>query len=122
MSPIALLIVGLAVWRLSHALVKETGPLMVFSRLRARFARKQKHMGGLFDAISCTSCASFWVALVASLWVAHDVFTWLGYSLAFSGFSMLIEAYIAKNSDALPLVAGPAADDKVLVRGSTSPK
>lgn len=110
------LVVGsLAVWRLSHALVKETGPLMIFSRLRARFARTQKRSGGLFDAISCVYCISLWIGLVAALWVATTIFNWIGYGLAFSAAASLLEMLFTKQSNSLSLVTPPTANDKVLV-------
>ena len=116
-----LIIGGLAVWRLTHAFVKENGPLMMFARLRAFLAAHQKRSGGLFDMISCTSCFSFWIALTASLFVSHDVFHWVGYALAFSGCSMLLESFFTKKSDPLKLIAPPATNNKVAVRaGATS--
>lgn len=88
-----LVIGGLAVWRLSHAVVKESGPLMVFDRMRAYFARTHKRSGGLFDLLSCVYCTSLWIGLVAALWFAGDVFQWFMYGLAFSAVSMLLEIY-----------------------------
>jgi len=72
-------------------IVKENGPLMVFARLRARFARTQKRSGGLFDLISCMYCVSVWIGLVGALSVSNDVFEWLGYGLGFSAVTVLIE-------------------------------
>lgn len=122
MTFLTLTIGGLAVWRLSHALVKETGPLMVFSRLRARFARTQKRSGGLFDAISCVYCVSFYIALLAALWCCTTVSNWLGYALAFSAIATLLEAFFSKQSDSLSVITRPTGNDKVLVRGRTAPK
>ncbi len=103
-----LIIGGLAVWRLSHAIVKENGPLMCLARLRAYLARHQKRSGGLFDMVSCTMCVSFWIALVAALWVSHDVFHWLGYGLALSGVSLLLEHIFIQEPDSLTVVTTPA--------------
>ncbi len=96
MNPVTLIIGGLAVWRLSHALVKENGPLMMFTRLRARLAARQKRSGGFFDLISCIYCVSFYIGLVASLWVSQSVAHWIGYALAFSGIAMIIDAVFNK--------------------------
>lgn len=120
MTFLSLLIGGLIVWRISFALVKENGPLMVFTRIRAWLASSQKRSGGLFDAISCMSCTSVWVGLVVALLFSHEVLGWVVYALAFSAISMLLE--ILANRNALPLVTGPAGDDKVLVRGSSPSK
>ena len=94
MTPFAFIVASLAIWRLSYGIVHEDGPLMVWARLRARLARTQKRNGGMFDMISCVKCASFWVGLVASVWLADGVFDVLVYSFAFSGVATLIEAYM----------------------------
>lgn len=91
MTPLAFIIASLAIWRLSYAIVKENGPLMVFARLRARLAASQERSGGLFDLISCIYCVSFWIGLVGALIVSNNVFEWLGYGLAFSAVAVLIE-------------------------------
>ena len=91
MTPLSFIIVSLAIWRLSYAIVKENGPLMVFARLRARLAASQKRSGGLFDLISCIYCVSFWIGLVGALIVSNNVFEWVGYGLAFSAVAVLIE-------------------------------
>lgn len=91
MTGIQLVVGGLAVWRLSHALVKEDGPRMSFMRLRASLAGRQKRAGGLFDLFSCVYCLSVWIGLLAALGPARDLFSWIGYALAFSGFAMIIE-------------------------------
>ena len=91
MTPLAFIVASLAIWRLSYAIVKENGPLMVFARLRARLAASQKRSGGLFDLISCIYCVSFWIGLVGSLIVSNNVFEWVGYGLAFSAVAVLIE-------------------------------
>lgn len=93
MTPLAFIIASLAIWRLSYAIVKENGPLMVFARLRARLAASQKRSGGLFDLISCIYCVSFWIGLVGALIVSNSVFEWAGYGLAFSAVAVLIERF-----------------------------
>lgn len=116
-----LIIGGLATWRLSHAIVKENGPLMMFARLRAKLASAQKRSGGLFDMVSCVYCTSFWIALVGALWVATTLSGWFAYALAFSAVACVLEALIAYYSNPFPLITGPAADDEVSVsRSSTS--
>jgi hypothetical protein len=122
MTPEQIVIGSLAVWRLSHALVKENGPRDWFIRLRARLARTQKRSGGLFDMFSCVYCLSFWIALIAALSVSETFFQWFGYALALSGSSMLLEVLFTKYSNTLPLVTRPTADNKVGVSTSTTPE
>lgn len=92
---------------------------MVFARIRAFLASKQKRSGGLYDMISCVYCVSFWVGLLAALWFAGHVFQLFAYGLAFSAVSMLLEAFLSKNSNALALVTGPTTNDKVRVRAGS---
>ena len=94
MTPLAFIVASLAVWRLSYAIVRENGPLMVFARLRARLAASQKRSGGLFDLISCIYCVSVWIGLVGALSVSNSPFEWLGYGLGFSAVAVLIERVI----------------------------
>lgn len=114
---IAILLAGsFATWRLSHALVKEDGPVMVFARLRAYLASTQRRSGGFFDMFSCVYCISFWVALLAAMWVARDIFHWVGYALAFSGIAMFLEIFFMKQFNTLKVVTPPTGDYKVPVR------
>lgn len=117
-----LIVGGLAVWRLSHALVKEQGPRDWFIRLRARAATRQKRSGGLFDLLSCVYCISVWIGLVASLFVSTTFLNWIGYAFAFSGLAMLLEAFFSKQTDSLSIVTRPTANDKVLISTRTTPK
>lgn len=87
----AVLIGGLITYRLSHMLVKDKGPLMVFTRLRAFLATKQKKMGGVYDMITCIACVSIWLGAMTAIAFAGDVFSWLGYTLAFSSVSLILE-------------------------------
>ena len=97
MTPLVFIVGSLAVWRVSHALVKEKGPLDIFVRLRARLASSQKRSGGLFDLFSCVYCLSVWVGLVAALSVSESAAQWLGYAFAFSAVSMLLEKLFTKS-------------------------
>ncbi len=116
-----LIIGGLATWRLSHMIVKESGPLMVFARLRAFLARTQKRSGGFFDLISCLYCVSFWIGLVASIFASRNIIHILAYTLSFSAIATIIMVILQK-LDSLSVVARPAADDKVPVSVSTAPE
>ncbi len=121
MTPEQIIIGSLAVWRLSHALVKENGPRDWFVRYRARLARKQKRSGGLFDLFSCVYCLSFWIGLIAALSASDTFVQWFGYALAFSGSSMILEVLFTKYANTLSFVARPAGDDKVSVSASPTP-
>jgi hypothetical protein len=54
MQPLDLLIMILAVWRISHMISREDGPFCVFKRLREKLP-----LGGL---TACIYCLSVWIA------------------------------------------------------------
>lgn len=84
---------GLVTWRISNILVKQKGPQDVFIRFRAYLAKRQKRSGGLFDMISCVTCTSMYIGLLASLAVSDGFLEWLAYGLSFSAISSIIEAH-----------------------------
>lgn len=88
-----LILGGLVVWRLSHMVVKEMGPLGIFAKYRADRAKNQQRSGGLFDMVSCVACTSVYIGAVASLAVATGVLEWIMYTLAFSAIATLIERF-----------------------------
>lgn len=121
MNALNLLIGGLAVWRISHAIVKEHGPLMIFVRLRAFAASHQKRSGGFFDMLSCVYCTSFWIALLACLYNATDAFHWIGYALAISAVACLIEI-LSNKFDTFTVVTNPTRNYQIPVGVSSTPK
>lgn len=116
-----LIIGGLAVWRLSHALVKENGPLMAFVRLRARLATSQKRSGGLFDMISCVYCVSFWIGLIASVFTSRGFFSWIEYGLALSAVAFLLES-LTTYLNSLAVVTPKTRDTKIRIGASPAPE
>lgn len=86
-----LILGGLVVWRLSHMIVKETGPLGIFSRYRAFAASKQKRIGGIFDMVSCVACVSVYIGSVAALGLADGLISWVAYTLALSAIVTFLE-------------------------------
>lgn len=84
MSPLELLILMLATWRLAHMLVLEDGPFQVIQRFRAMTT-----LGGLLE---CIFCMSVWVAL--GLTVAVQGRLNLVDVLAVSAGSLVIDRYV----------------------------
>jgi uncharacterized membrane protein len=121
MTLVQIIIGGLAIWRLSHALVKESGPFMIFARLRARAARRQKRSGGLFDMLSCVSCVSFWIALVVGLYNATDAFHWFGYALAMSAVAVIIME-VLQSLNTLTVVTRPTSNNQIPISIGPAPK
>lgn len=96
MDFLAFIIGGLATWRVSYMLVKETGPLAIFARFRAYLASKQEKIGGLFDMLSCVGCTSVYVGFVTALELASGPIDIIMYTLSFSAVAVLIERLTSK--------------------------
>lgn len=122
MTPFTFIVASLAIWRLSYAIVRENGPLMVFARLRARLGAHQKRSGGLFDLVSCVRCLSVWIGLVAALSVSDGFMEWLGYAFAFSAVATLIDLLLTKKPNPFPIITPPAAHNQIPVGGRTPSK
>ena len=88
---ILLILGGLVTWRLSHMVVKESGPLGIFAKIRADRARKQKRIGGTFDLVSCVACASVYIGAIVALGFAGGVLSWIAYTFSFSAIAMILE-------------------------------
>jgi hypothetical protein len=84
MTPLNLLILALACWRLSYMLVKEPGPYKVFERTRkVRF---------LLHVLGCIHCTSVWVAI--PLWILTLTPLWfIVWGLAISGAALMLHRY-----------------------------
>ncbi len=121
MTTLGLVVAGLATWRISHALVKESGPLMIFTRLRARLGRTHKRSGGLFDLISCVYCTSVWIALFAALYDARDLVYWLGHAFAIAAIAYFLEL-LADKFNSFTVITRPARDTKIRIGASATPE
>jgi hypothetical protein len=76
----------LAIWRVSHLLVQEDGPMRLAVWVRAYFAGSE-----VGRALDCFACASLWVALPATAWVSRRLSEFLPTWLALSGAAFLLE-------------------------------
>lgn len=89
----SLLIVWLAVWRITHLLWGEDGPGDIFVRLR-KLAR-QSFFGRLLD---CFYCLSLWVAIPFAWWLGTAWPERLVLCFAISGGSILLERITAEKA------------------------
>ena len=84
MTPLNLLVLALATWRLAYMLVKEPGPYQVFVSLR-----KQAFLS---NVLACIHCTSIWVA--PALWIVTFTPIWpLVWFLAISGLALMLHRY-----------------------------
>ena len=101
-----MVIAALAVWRISHLLVREDGPWMLVTRLRARL--EGSWAGRL---LACFKCLSLWVALPFVFVVDASWSLLLVLWLALSGAAILLEEQIAG-----PLIIHGGEDNGLLWR------
>ena len=92
-------IVGtLATWRLASLLTREEGPYSLFSRLRGAPVER-----GLRRALHCFYCASVWVAVpitgFVAPWGARSIVIWL----ALSGGACLLDRATQHGLEVAPL-------------------
>jgi hypothetical protein len=67
---VSFIIYGLAVWRLAYMLTQETGPFMLFTKLRTvtgieHDASGYPNVWPTGNVLSCLKCTSVWMALLA---------------------------------------------------------
>lgn len=84
MDATALIVIGLAAWRLAYLVTREDGPWNVLLRLRTRWP-----LGGL---LNCVYCASVWTgALAVVVWTTPaQIVLW---ALAASAFGLMAASY-----------------------------
>ena len=96
------IVVALAVWRLSSVLAREDGPWLVFERLRyalgVRYDDMSKRYGEnvVAEGIICTWCNSVWLGILAAigLYFAQSVTYWVCVPLAFSAVAIIIDGHV----------------------------
>lgn len=85
MTPLNLLILALATWRLAYMLTKERGPYKVFESLR--------HQAFFIHVLGCIHCTSVWLAV--PLWILTLTPLWfVVYGLAISGAALMLHRYV----------------------------
>ncbi len=108
---LAFALAALAVWRVTHLLVREAGPFDLLAKLQRALSRT------VFSRlIACFKCLSVWVAIpftffVADQWVERAV-VWL----ALSGAAILLEEQTTG-----PLIVEQGVDDELLRRAEITP-
>ena len=78
-----LLLVTVAVYRISHMIAIEDGPFNVFYRIREYVRKKFGADHWVYEGFNCPLCISFWLAMVGA-WImvpaliSEFVILWLG--------------------------------------------
>lgn len=106
----------LAVWRLSHMLVKEPGPGDVMANFRDFLVQTDWTPEWWAEASQCVSCASVWVAGLLLI-VDRTPLRWLRWVLAGSAVAKLLEDYFYESAGT---VLGPGEEEERLPFGPDS--
>jgi hypothetical protein len=93
---IDLVIAALAVWRVSHMLVYESGPWSIFETLRYRVGAtwdvcSEQRSSTVTNVFCCTRCISVWVSAVVVALMFHSVGFILVMVFAVSGLSVFVQ-------------------------------
>lgn len=87
----------LAVWRITHLLSKEDGPLDIVFLIR-----KKAGAGFVGSLLDCFYCTSVWTALPFGLWLGNTWWEKILYWWAISGGASLLEQATSKQNDKNP--------------------
>ena len=88
-----LIIVAVAVWRLSSLFAVELGPFSVFEKIRFS-ARNSKYkiVRDFSPGIECVWCNSVWFGALFAVFIATGLFEWIVFSLALSAVAIMINS------------------------------
>ncbi len=91
-TTIELIISVAAIWRVTHLLAEEDGPLDLI------FIVRQKLGHGFFgNLLDCFYCLSMWVAIPFALYLTTDILSFLILWFALSGGCCIIQKLLTKN-------------------------
>lgn len=99
MTPITLLILSLATWRIASLLAREAGPFDLLSKLRyrlgVRYNERSQAYGttSLSEGILCLWCNSVWIgiALTIAYLLIWQWVLWIALPFALSAGALLVE-------------------------------
>jgi len=93
MNSLEMILIILAVWRLTHLLSEEDGPFDII------FLIRKKAGNGFFGSLlDCFYCVSIWIAFPFGMWIGENWWEKIIMWLAFSGAACLLEQATTKNS------------------------
>lgn len=90
-SPLDLLLLTLATYRLARLLTNEQGPGRIVGRMRNLFTANGSAPGSMGELWTCIKCMSVWVAFgVLALYIYAPVIVW---GFAISGAALMLRSY-----------------------------
>ena len=93
MNSLEMILIILAVWRLTHLLSEEDGPFDIIFKIR-----KKAGTGFFGSLLDCFYCVSIWIAFPFGMWIGENWWEKIIMWLAFSGAACLLEQATTKTS------------------------
>lgn len=96
---VALIVGGIAVWRITHMYQEETGPAAIFEKLRAKVWTMKDTNGGFREGFNCFKCMSIWHSIVFIIiyFTLQPLFWFLALMLSISAVSIFINEWYTRN-------------------------
>ena len=91
MNSLEMILIILAVWRLTHLLSEEDGPFDIIFIIR-----KKAGTGFFGSLLDCFYCVSIWIAFPFGMWIGENWWEKIIMWLAFSGAACLLEQATTK--------------------------
>jgi hypothetical protein len=95
-----IIILALAVFRLSNLIANEDGPLKMFDNLQEKLSYRAQTDGGVWvqahELVSCPYCLSVWlgVAWAILFYTAPNASTWLALPFALSAITLILDRWV----------------------------
>lgn len=100
---VAILVSGLAVYRIAQLVSLDDGPLQIFAKIRLFFGKRAKPRNAAWhvaEGLNCPYCVAVWVSFPAALYLEHANFweflvTWG----AIAGVQAFLQSYSDKGEE-----------------------
>jgi hypothetical protein len=82
----------LAIWRITHMLQSETGPMAIFAKLQQFISNLNSRQGGIREMFYCFNCLSIWISIpFAVIYGRNNIFEVFVSILALSAGAILFD-------------------------------
>lgn len=89
---IYLIVSALAVWRITHMIIKENGLFDIFTKFKSFLLSKFKRKdGGIVQLFTCFWCLSMWISALFAIPLTHNLVEFTTVTLALSAVAIFIE-------------------------------
>lgn len=95
-SILIFVLVVFSTWRISSLFAYEQGPFSIFAKIRYLLSKNAQNvvLYTLHEGIICVWCNSIWFSSLASIFISHNIISWILYTLSISACVIFIEENI----------------------------